>query len=263
MRLCSPDDVVQGDIEHTFRNRSWGGLLGAAGVMGFLTLIVAIGMESWLAALTPPGLLAAFCLLLGLMRLHACMRPENWVLQAGRAGLYINLRPFQKPGAEPSVLFIPADEIAAVCKTHEVRVLPPLNGPRELHDAHIDVFVHEEDLSWLREALRPYRRQPGPTPHTRCPVRVIDPPGVRIVWDWLHPGENEAVGLLGALYPSAPAREVRVVWKKLTEEEKEALVEEMWFAGEAKDAERLVRYHRQISKRAARAYLRERFGARE
>ncbi len=210
-----------------------------------------------------PGALALLFLALGLVRWHACRRPGNWLLRAGEKGLHINLRSYRNaslPDDAPTVLFIPREEVAAVCRTHEVRSILRRRGYAEEFVIYIDFYLQEgARLEPVREALRAERRRMPARgrKHHDYPVRVIDPPGIRLVWEHVRPGENQALQLLAAHYPLAPDQKRRTPrWDKLDDAGKEAHIAELWENGHVDQAVRLVRVHRKCSLRDAETYLR-------
>lgn len=266
MRLLKPKEAPHDDSALVFRNRSWTGLLIAAGLMGLVAGALAAGKwgqpDVFLAVL--PGGLALLFLALSLLRLRMCLRPDNWLLRMGKDGLYVNLRSYrnhQLDGDAPTVLFIPRDEVAVVCKTHEVRTYLRRRGYTEEFFNYIDVYLHDgAGLAAVTGALRTERRRMPARgrKHHDYPVRVIDPPGIRLVWEHVRPGEDTALRLLTAEYPAGPAQKRRgPKWDKLNDAEKEAHIAELWETGYIDEANRMVRLHRTCSVREAREYLRQ------
>ena len=266
MQLLRPDAIPAGDAGPVFRNRSWLPLCVAAALMGGVAAFLAAGNwgrpDMLLAVL--PGAVALLLLALGLLRLRLCLRPGNWLLRLAPEGLYINLRSYRNPhlgGDAPTVLFLPRGEIALACKTHEVRSLPRRRGHTEEFINYIDLYLHTADLAPLAAALRAERRRTPPAgrrKHHEYPVRVIDPPGIRLLWEHVRPGEDRALRLLAAEYPVGPDQKRRAPrWDTLDDAGKEACIAELWETGHIDEANRLVRIHRGCSLREARDYLRE------
>ena len=271
MTLCHPSQIPEASVETTFRNGSWTGLLFAGLIMGALALFVALvnpGSGDALLALVPGGA-AALLLGLALMGFRLCRKPTNWLLKVTAKGLYVNLRSYRNHHLPPDsalALHIPAEEVAAICRTGERRHYP--RRRRAQHDyLYLDIFLCETDLSELRQALRKERRIESPPglkrrpKHLDFPVRVLEPLGVRLVWEWIRPGENQAMDLLRPHFPVAPDRKERYPdWEELDEEAKEAMIADLWETGYVAMAVELAARQRGIDRREARRMLDARFG---
>ncbi len=270
MKLLSEDQVPDGDVRLVFRDRSWPGLLVAWLV--FFVIAVFLVYIKWGA---PEMVLAVFfpggaCVLLGVLlvkRLRRCLRPENWLLKVTGDGLYIKLHSPLTPGlpsVEGTVVFLPAEQIGAVCLTQETRKYPKRRGYTERFYNYVDVFPKEGvEVGPLVHALRAVRRRAGsPTffGQFHFPVRVLEGPTIRLLWDWVHPPEKDAVVLLGEMWPMAPVREVVwPTWDKLDDDEKEALIGQMWEEGYLPEARRMLHLHRRLDGKKAARYFEEHF----
>ena len=115
----------------------------------------------------------------------------------------------------------------------------------------------------MREALRAERRTTRgagrwfSAKHYDYPVRVIEPAGLRIAWNWISPGEEKALDQLGERYPVGPVHTERCDWESLDAAQREALIAALWEQGHTREALRAARMHLRVDRRAARAYLRE------
>lgn len=216
------------------------------------------------------SLVAVLFVVLLILRWRLCRRPQNWLLRTTDHGAYINLRTFMNHHLDPEthqVLYIPTEEIAALCKTEEKRHIPDHHGRSKDQFSYLDFyFVENVDLEPVRRALREERRREAKAgifrrpKHHDYPVRVLDPPGIRLVWEWIKPDENCAINMLSDLYPVAPNQTSTFHnWDKLNETEKDMFLAELWETGHVEDVIRLVRMRRGISERAAREYLRDQY----
>lgn len=274
MRLVSHDTVPTEGLRYTFKSHSWRSLALAAIVIGAIAGYTAIPkgepINPVLVAL--PLLTATIILLLMLFRLRLCRRPQNWLLRVTDEGLYINLRSYlyaHLPPESHQAVFLPRDEVAAVCKTHETRKLPYRHGYTRDRFSYVDFYVARGvDLAPLREALRVERRLARNagflhrSRHHDYPVRVLDPPGIRLVWDWIKPDENRALEMLDEIFHRAPDQVIEPTeWDALSDAEKDALIAHLWEIGDVDDAIRLVRMRQGVSDRVARAYVKEHIDA--
>jgi hypothetical protein len=123
--------------------------------------------------------------------------------------------------------------------------------------AFIDVYLTHERLDALRAALHAERRLLPGRHAVEVPVRVVDPPGLRIAWDWIRPPERSALRLLQAQYPAAPTQQVSVDWEDLDERGRAAFIHGLWEAGHVEEAHNLTRLGLRLDSRSAWAYLDE------
>jgi len=265
MKLIPPDEIPKQGIRRIYRNYSWLGLLGVTAIMGAITAYVAIpkGTPTNPVLIVLPGLATLLFLVLTLLKLRVALRSSNWLLCEAEQGLYVNLRSYMNyhlPPEDKTVLFIPKEAVAAIGKTEEVR-------RSQDRFPHIDIYLQDAPPPEVREALYTERRREGATgflgrgKHHDYPVRVIDPPAIRLVWDWIRPKEQRALDLLGETYPIAPDRTTQQPdWNTMNDEQKEAAIAELWETGHVDDAVRLYRQMHSMSERNARKQLRERFG---
>ena len=271
MKLLPYEQAHFPDACQTYRNQSWRGLAGAAVVIGAVAMVVSLpkSEESATNLAWMPGLFALALGVLCLERLRVCRKPTGWLLKSTDEGLFINLRSFHNyhlPRESHRVLFVPADEVAAVCKTHEIQLVPGRRRPHRDQYSFVDIFLKEGiSMAPLVQALREERRAEAPAggrwrraKRDEYPVRVLDPPGVRLVWDWIKPGEGRALDLLGERYPIAPdQRTTARRWEHLNAEEQEALVLQYWEWGQVEDAVSLGRMLWGVGAYRARKRLQE------
>ncbi|MBI2433996.1 MAG: hypothetical protein HYV26_14120, partial [Candidatus Hydrogenedentes bacterium] len=167
MRILRYDELSIPSPCPTFRNKSWLALLALGVLMAAIAVYVAtpkVRPGSPVLALFP-ALLAGFLLLLCLERLRICSKPTAWLLRVVEDGLYVNLRTFhnyQLGRDTHRVLFIPTDAIAAVCETHETRLVPGRRGAHKDQYSYVDILLKHGDLGPLQAALREERRLKPP-----------------------------------------------------------------------------------------------------
>lgn len=273
MKLYRSSEVEAWPEAKVFRDQSWWGLVGVIGLMALMCLYLAApntGPTAPALVIIPGGL----GLLLGtvlVFRMRHYLRKGNWLLRQTEDGLWINLRSGfngHLPEAHETILYIPREEVAAICRTKEVRELPSYRGGYKDVYSYIDIYLAHEDTASIADILRRERRIEAPSvwrgggkTHDYR-VRVIDPPGIRLVWEWIKPGEEQALNELGKTYPITKTRNLRQKdWDELSEAEKEALIVELWEIGHLQQAVGLVRHHRQCSARRAKLYLEEKIDA--
>jgi len=276
MTILPIDQAPEQGVTHAFRNRSWLPFLMVTLVMAGITAYVAIpkGDAGQAVYIAVPGFTT--CVLAGMLaaRLRRTLGPRNWFLHVTDQGLYVNLRSCLNghlPKESHRVLFIPAEEVGAVCKTLEQRHVPyrrtRADGVASSRDRYacIDLYLTHGDTDPLRQALRDERRAEVPPgffrrrKHHDYPVRVIDPPGVRLTWEWIRPGEDTALRVLSERYETAPDQDVKHPrWESLDAPGKDAFILDLWEQGHETDALRLLKIHHQLRDRAARAWLQER-----
>ena len=263
MKFYRYDEIPQGTIRRSYRNASWRALAAATLFMAAMTAYIALPKNE---ATNPvfiavPGLLTLFLGLLMLLRVREGAHKHNWLLHESDAGLYVNLRPahnFHRPEEAPCVLFVPKEEIGAVGHTVETWRLPDRNGTSIYHWSYIDIYLAHEEIGALRDRLRLERRLDTRNRPANYPVRVVDPPAVRLMWDWIRPAEDAALRLLGEHFPVAPDRKIKhPPWEELDEARKEAVIAELWEHGHLVEAHRVTRIHHKLSARAAWERLQE------
>ncbi len=275
MTILPFNQAPETGVLHTFRNRSWLPFLMVTLVMAGITAYVAIpkGDASQPILVAVPGFTTLILALMLAARLRLTMGSRNWLLKTTERGLYINLRSCLNrhlPGESHRVLFIPAGEVAAVRKTLEQRHVPyrrtRVDGVASSRDRFscIDIHLAHGDTEALRRVLREERRMPPPhgwiarRKHHDYPVRVIEPPGVRLTWEWIRPGEDIAIRLLAGQYEAAPDREEKLPrWETLDDAGKEGFILDLWERGHETDALRLLKIHKKFGKGDARIWLRE------
>jgi hypothetical protein len=273
MRLVPHDTVPTENVQHEFRNQSWRGLALATLVMVGIAAYTAIPKQgaSDPAVVGATVVIALFFSLLLLLRWNLCRRPQNWLLRKTDHGVYINLRSFVNyhlSKESHQALYVPNEDIAAVCKANEERELPYRHGYTKDRYSYIDLYLKRGvDLEPVRRAVREERRREAAAGVLKkrkqhdYPVRVLDPPGIRLVWDWIKPDEGRAIDVLAESYDAAPDLIVESkLWGNMSDDEKEALIEELWEIGHVDDAVRLVRMRNPMNDRAARRWLQEQYG---
>lgn len=269
MRLYRSSEISEWPEAKEFRDQSWWGLAAVIGLLALMCVYLAAPNSGPTAPalVIIPGSLGLVLGAILIFRLRNYLQKGNWLLRSTQEGLWINLRSgFNKhlPEEHETVLFIPKDEVAAICRTKEVRELPSFRGGYKDVYSYIDVYLSHEDTEAVVDCLRRERRMEGAsswgssTKHHDYRVRVINPPGIRLVWEWIKPGEEQTLNELGKDYPITKTRNLRRPdWDDLSEAEKEAFIAELWEIGHLQQAIGLVRHHRQCSARRAKIYLEE------
>lgn len=270
MRIVSIHDVPQQNILHTCKNQSWLSLLAVVLVMAGITLIVALPKEEptnpVLVAI--PALVALFFAGMMLLRWRECRRAENWLLKLTEDGLYINLRSYRNyhlPTEKHQALFLPKDAVTGIGLTREVRYIPDRHRETKDQFSYIDILLDPAtDLAPVESILYEERRlQPEPGWFKRkkyhdYPVRVLEPAGIRLVWDWMRPAENQALDILGAHYPITEDRFVRHPrWRDMDAEAQHAWLRQLWEEGHVEDVVWLVRMDQKVGKHRALIYIQE------
>lgn len=261
MRLLEHADVPLDRAKRVYRDASWRAVGLVALIMMALPMVIVWANPHdrgnlAMVAFTAVVGLAFFALFL--RRFILDMAKSNWFVAQAEEGLYINFGPCRGPRKRvsgPGVVFVPRGEIAAVGKTHETR---RFDGPFavERHIAYIDLYLKHEDTAPLQRALRRERRQWPPGKDMPCPVRLPAPGVVRLLWDRVHPPENAAITLLIGEYPPMADRSVCYAdWERLTEEEKQHIVADLWETGYVAEAMRLHRLTTGDDLRRTRAYF--------
>ncbi|MFP4501990.1 MAG: hypothetical protein ACLFTT_13390 [Candidatus Hydrogenedentota bacterium] len=263
MQLLKPAQVAHEKAERIYRDASWRSLgLGALVMIGLLLLGLlpkngGPGLNGALLGFT--GVVAVFFVALFGYRYWQARRPSNWLLIQTEAGLYVNIRHFRSPPSseeDATVVFIAAEEIAAVGKTHECRRLPDHRHNRMQYYSFIDLYLRHENTQALRQALRVDRRRLVFGEDVFCPVRIPAPGVVHLLWDGVYPGENEAIEELGERYPLAPDRTVEYAdWHRLPDAKKQQVIDDLWETGHVREAMRLHRMHHGKGQRAAKAHF--------
>ncbi len=263
MKFYRYDEVPAATIRKSYRNASWRALAGATLFMAAMTAYIALPKsgDTNPVFIAVPGLLTLFLAVLMLLRVREGAHKHNWLLHESDAGLYVNLRPahnFHRKDELPCVLFIPKEEIGAIGHTVETWKLPDRNGTSIYHWSYVDLYLAHEDTRALRERLRAERRLDTRNRPANYPVRVTDPPAVRLMWDWIRPAEDAALRALGASYAVAPDRKIEhPPWDQMDEAKRETVIAELWEHGHLVEAHRITRIHYQLSARAAWERLEE------
>ncbi len=271
MRILPAARLPEVDARYTYKNGSWRATAGAFGVMAGATIIVTLAVlfmpqeeEPNPAVISLPGVVALFFGVLAVRSAWPAFKPSNWLAMQTDHGVYINLRSYLNahlPDDTHQVAFIPAEEIAAVSKVYEKRLVPTRRGDHPHHYAHIDLILQHQDTAALESALRAERREPAlrGRKHHEYPVRVPVPGVVRLTWDWIAPNEDRALNQWAEQYPLAPERsEAGVSWGDMNDEQRRAFMDIMWEQGYVEDAHRMYRMMHRAGERQARDYFRER-----
>ncbi len=270
MRLCSIHDLPKKDSVVLFRNKSWLSLLAVVAIMGGITVFVALPKTEptnpMLIAVPALVTLLFACMLL--LRWRECRRSHNWILAHTAAGLYVNPRSYRNlhlSSDSHQIIFLPRESIIGICLTREIRYIPDKRRETKDQFSYLDiVLVPSEDLTDIQQLLRDERRvQPDSTRFGKkksldFPVRILEPPGIRMVWDWIRPAENQALEILGQHYPVLPDRFVKLPrWSALDETGRMDWLRKLWEEGQEDDVIWMVRMEQKISERAARQYVQE------
>ncbi len=158
----------------------------------------------------------------------AALRPTNWVLRAGREGLYVKLRSYldhRLPSEDPVVAFIPKREVRWL-QAHEERArhvsrageYSDANDDARVRQQYLEIKLFGEDLSEIDLRLKRERSLKCPTlirgvtSQARGTALSLRPGGVlRIDWTTkrtrLRPGLAAALERLARDYRTAPERE--------------------------------------------------------
>ena len=270
MRLCSVADLPKSDQVIFFKNKSWLSLLIVVLIMGGITVFVALPKTEptnpMLIAVPALVTLLFFCMLL--LRWRECRREHNWILAHTPAGLYVNPRSYRNlnlPSENHRIVFLPHESIVGICLTREIRYIPDKRRETKDQFSYLDIVLHHsEGMEELRQLLREERRiEPnskrlGSKKSLDFPVRALEPAGIRMVWDWIRPAENQALEILGQHYPVLPDRFVELPrWNTLDEAGRMEWLSKLWEEGQEEDVIWLVRMEQKISERDARQYVQE------
>ena len=259
MRVLPIEHLSEGGIRNTFKDRSWLPLaivsVAMAACAGYVILVNGASIKA-IPAIFPGGL-ALLMLVLAAARLRLCRKPGNWLLKVAEDSLYVNLRSYRNahlPHAGHKILHIPKDEVAAMRQAHETHRFPKRwAGWAHREFCYIDIVLKDIDTNPLAQALHEERRLAARRKTHSYPVRLLDPPCVRLVWDWIRPGEEDAAKTLAETYPTAPEeRTTQARWESLDDAEKEARMADLWETGYLAEAIRLAQKHYVIGPSAAR-----------
>jgi hypothetical protein len=198
MRLLRPQDVDVRQTDRVFRHARvralivW--LLGCGATAALLL--------SALAGTWPPGFIFGPFLLLyvlitfGVVRSR--FRASNWLVRMNDTGIFVQLRSYlnSAPASnEPSVLFLPFDEIASARLIRERVDTPRMNRPgvtesRWLRYVELEVSADTSSLAAAAQAERARKAPPqkrwygtSATLYRDYPVTVSAPGSVRVHWD--------------------------------------------------------------------------------
>ena len=270
MQLVSIDDVPKENILKTFKNQSWLSLLAVVVVMTGITLIVALPKSEptnpvLVAIPTLVTLLFAGMLLL---RWRECRQKENWLVKLTEGGMYINLRSYRNlhlPRDKHQALFLPKESVTGIGLTRELRYIPDRHRETKDQFSYIDIMLTPDvDLSPVQGVLYEERRLEAPQGWIKrkkyhdYPVRVLQPAGIRLVWDWMRPAENQALEAFGEQYPLVEDRFVKLPrWGDLDKEAQAAWLQQLWEEGHEQDVMWLVRMDQKVGSSRARRYIQE------
>lgn len=262
MTLLRTAELAPRAPRRVYRSAEWMSPAIIAVVMALITAFVALPKREPTPApfVAVPAFATVMFTAWALRLARRAARPGNWRVIQAEEGLYIHLRApahLGLPEEGPTVVFLPAEEIAAVGRAVESRTVPTRRGRMTYRTAYVDVYLRHDRMDALRAALRDERRRLPARRTVEVPVRAIDPPGVRIAWEWIRPPERGALALLQAQYPAAPLRKDDADWEALDRPGRLALIDAVWEAGQAEEAHRLARTELGLDSRAAWAYLDE------
>lgn len=257
MKLYRYDEIPEKAIRRSYRHAGWRALAAAALFMGVITAYVALPKYGPTnpVLIAVPGSLTLLLGVLMLLRARAGAHKHNWILKESEAGLYVNLRPAHNlhlSDDDPCVLFVPTAEIGALGRSLETRELPDRNGPSIYHWSYIDIYLTHDNTDEVVQRLRAERRLNQKRHAGVYPVQVLDPPAVRLMWDWIRPAEDAAMRRLGEHWSVAPDRKINHgPWDDLSDATKAAVIAELWEQGHLLEAHRAYRmWHGVTAKKA-------------
>lgn len=245
----------------SWRGLVWGGLIFAC-VAAYAALPGETLLSRGVAAI--PGVTAIVLLMLGLYQ--RWIGGARWLLTAAQDGLYINAgycEGYPVAGEHDTALFIPREDILALCHVAEVLRLPYRFGVTRHHLGSLDVALNtavSADVTALiarRHEQLDEAGKAGP-----FPLRLVSPSRLRLCWSAIRPGEKEAVTLLAHEYEIMPA--CHIVYPEhehLNPLQQAIYLDELWRMGMRKEALFLARMYLGISLRAARTYMESRHDA--
>lgn len=205
MRLTSPDEIPKTRVRASFGHRPWGALVALALCSGGAAFLGFVAWRAWLAWPWWAWIPAAPVLLLGVLlewvvlgallnAVLACFRAGNWVAKVGDDGLWLKLRSYQNEhfgGDDPTVVFVPFDELRAAGKVVELSQRriddAPATLTRPMLDLHVAAPTGELAAAVERERTRraPERRFLFLATRSRAhhvPVMVPAEGVVRVEW---------------------------------------------------------------------------------
>jgi hypothetical protein len=201
MRLLRLDEVPIGERDRVFRHSPARALFAALTAICASAVFILLGWQGgsvlayYLAAITLLGLL--------LMRrlIVARFQPSNWLVRLSDAGLYVQFRSYLNyhlPKEDPTVVFIPHEEIRSVRLVRQRRDIPDMDGARsQLNSVSAQRRSLVEinlaaDSSLLARALADELRRRGPeeahwyghasTLYKDYPARLASPGSLQLEW---------------------------------------------------------------------------------
>lgn len=259
MKFLTASEAAGQPILHTFRSGDWmGSMLAALTMLGIATYAaVPKGDPTPLPIIAVPTLVGLALLALASTQWLRTRRPDNWRLRQAEGGVLINLYSHAAPAADagqPTVLWLDRTEIAAICHTLETQHFP-VRHRTTYRRTYIDFYLTHEDTAAIRDLLYTARRRIPLRKSVDVPVRVLEPAGVRLAWDWIRPPEKRALKLLGQHYTIAPSLTPGMDWDKLDDKGKEAFVRQLWEFGQVDEAYGALRQYRRLDSRSAWAWI--------
>jgi len=215
------------------------------------------------------GIFGLPCLLIFALMLPGVARTwrrGQWVLRARREGLALNVRSALNsdlPTDEPTVAWIPAEEIEGVRRVDELREVPGSEGRSEQRRCSwLELVLAHGDTGELAAVLVRERalRGRGRTQFHAYPVEVAGPRAVRVAWHSggvsLRPRLDGFLKGLGRFVHVIDSLETPSIdWRTLPDEELDDYARALVASGQRMDAIRVLRERRGWELVRARAWI--------
>ncbi len=262
MKLLTASEAAGQPVLRTFRSGDWmGPMLVALTMLGIATYTaVPKGDPTPLPVIAVPTLVGLGMFLFASFQLVRARRPDNWRLKLAEGGMLINLFPHSAPMRDPkhtSVVWLDTHEVAAVCHTLVTQHFP-VRTRTTYRRPFIDIYLTHEDTAAVRELLHAARRRVPLRKALEVPVRVLDPPGLRLSWEWIRPPEKHSIKILGQRFPIGPQQTPSLDWDDLNDKAKEAFVRQLWEYGQVDEAFGALRQYKRLDSRSAWNWIDER-----
>lgn len=262
MKLLTASEAAGQPVLRTFRSGDWMGPMLVSVVMLGIATYTAVpkGDPTPVPMIAVPVLVGLGMFAFATYQLIRAYRPDNWRLKLAEGGMLIHLYPHSAPQRDPkqpSVVWLDAHEVAAVCHTLVTHHFP-LRGRTTFRRPYIDIYLTHEDTGALRDLLHAARRRVPLRQPVEVPVRVLDPPGVRMSWEWIRPPEKQSMKLIGQQYPVGPSQTPTVDWDDLNDKAKEAFLCQLWENGQVDEALGALRQYKHAHRRTAWEWLEQR-----
>lgn len=256
---------VASAVTDEFRDTSWRGLFFTGLFFGFVALYILLPKGpsiAWGAAFIPAAL--SFVLLALAIRSYALSR-THWFVRCSNEALHINvgyLEGYRTRVGTPSILEIGIGEVHALRPVEEVVSLPHRFGITRHHLSSIDIVlkhpIPEEVLKKIFDFQLRFRQAGKSGPY---PIRFIHASRLRLGWAWMSPNAVESVTKLSTIFPTQPLqRYVYTNWDRLTGEEQDLFLDELWRMGMIRESLFLGRMRYGLSLRDVSSTLEKRNG---